>query len=411
MVHTDYEPVVPDGRNVPPKHHLLLMNTAQKSLTRRDRVQGILKRRALGRMVYAPNYWQWFTHHRNHGLLPAEVRHVTSQLELIRWLGLDVFSRNLYCDASQCWFGGLAEEIWAGVEVNIRRHTDDRDLVIEKVYHTRGGDLSERLRFVFSESTLVQEKFLLDDATRQADAFEELLRGRRWRFNRALYEQWQEKVGDDGLVVAGELFSPLKLLHLAAGAANAVFLLEDLPDRCREWMSICEAAQLNLVRQMLTAGVPAMMAMDNLDAAFHTPKYLERCSAGFYEQASRLCRDAGSAFFIHACGHQRAILPLMASLGVDGLEGVAFPPLGDVDLDEAMRLTGDRMIITGGISAMETENFQSYDEVRRYVEKLFARMKPYAHRFMCAASCSTSIRTRWEVLKRFRDAWRELGHL
>ena len=387
------------------------MPTVQKSLTRRDRVQSILKRRALDRIVYAPNYWQWFTHHRNHGRLPEEIRHVTSQLDLIRGLGLDVFSRNLYCDATQCWFGGLAEEIRAGIEMEIRHHNEDRDLITEKFYRTRRGDLSERLRFVFSESTLVQEKFLLDDADRQANAFEEFLHARRWRFNRSLYEQWQRNVGEDGLVVAGELFSPLKLLHLAAGAANAVFLLEDFPERCRDWMAICEAAQLDLVRQMLEAGVPAMMAMDNLDAAFHTPKYLERCSASFYEKASRLCRESGSVFFIHACGQQRAILPLIASLGVDGLEGVAFPPLGDVELDEAMRLTGDRMIITGGISAMETENFRSYDEVRRYVDNLFVRMKPYAHRFMFAASCSTSIRTRWEVLKWFRDAWREMGRL
>jgi hypothetical protein len=385
------------------------MQTKPKTITRHDRIQNILKRRAPDRVVYAPNYWQWFIHHRNHGLLPEEIRHVNNQLELIRWLGLDVFSRNIYCDATQCWFGGLAEEVYDGVEVEIRRRTEGRDLVTEKIYRTRRGELTERLRFVFSESTLVQEKFLLDDAARQADAFEEFLRGRRWRFNRPLYEQWQREVGDDGLVNAGELFSPLKLLHLAAGAPNAVFLLEDFPDRCRDWMNLCETAQLDLVRQMLDAGVPAMMAMDNLDAAFHTPRYLERCSASFYEKASRLCREAGSTFFIHACGHQRAILPLIASLGVDGLEGVAFPPLGDVELDEAMRLTGDRLIITGGISAMETERFQSYDEVRRYVENLFARMKPYAHRFIFAASCSTSIRTRWEVLKWFRDAWRELG--
>jgi len=385
------------------------MQTTFKTITRRDRVQGVLKRRALNRIVYAPNYWQWFTHHRNHGLLPEEIRHVTSQLELIRWLRLDVFSRNIYCDATQCWFGGLAEEVLDGVEVEVRRQTEGRDLVTEKIYRTRKGELTERLRFIFDESTLVQEKFLLDDAARQADAFEELVRARRWRFNRSLYEKWQHEVGDDGLVNAGELFSPLKLLHLAAGASNAVFLLEDLPDRCRVWMNLCESAQLDLVRQMLAAGVPAMMAMDNLDAAFHSPRYLERCSASFYEQASRLCREAGSAFFIHACGHQRAILPLIASLGVDGLEGVAFPTLGDVELDEAMRLTGDRMIITGGISAMETEKFQTYDEVRRYVENLFSRMKPYAHRFILAASCSTSIRTRWEILKWFRDAWRELG--
>ena len=72
-------------------------------------------------------------------------------------------------------------------------------------------------------------------------------------------------------MVAGELFSPLKALHLLAGAVNATYLIADDEPRVRELLALHEAAQLDLARQMAAAGVPAMMAMDNLDAAFHTP--------------------------------------------------------------------------------------------------------------------------------------------
>ncbi|MBI5396189.1 MAG: hypothetical protein HZA91_12910 [Verrucomicrobia bacterium] len=379
--------------------------------TRAEAVSAVLRRERPARIVYAPNCWQWFTHHRNHGLLAEPLRHCGGQLELIRHLGLDVFSRNIYCDPTECWFGGLAREVWDGVGVDVKRWTDGEDIVTEKTYFTKGGTLTERLRYIYADSTLVQEKFLLDDYATQVDAFAALVAGRRWRFEPEQYARWQREVGSDGIVNAGELFSPLKLLHFTAGAANAVFLLEDFPERCREILAAHEAAQLDLVGQMLAAGVPAMCSMDNLDTMFHPPHYIERCSAGFYEKASRLCHEAGAVFFIHACGQQRAILPLIASLGVDGLEGVAFPPLGDVQLDEAMRLAGDRLIITGGISAVETEKFASRDEVRRYVEGLFVRLRPYAHRFMLSASCNTSIRTPWRVLEWFRDAWQEFGDL
>jgi uroporphyrinogen-III decarboxylase len=199
------------------------------------------------------------------------------------------------------------------------------------------------------------------------------------------------------------------MLHLALGPSESVLLLEDHPALCKEWMDLHEAAQLALVRQMLAAGVKAMISMDNLDASFHPPRYLDLCSASFYEKASRLCHEAGAVFFIHACGRQRVLLPLIAGLGVDGLEGVAYPTLGDVELDEAMRLSGGRLIITGGISALETERMTSRDEVRRYVENLFVRLHPYRHRFMLSASCNTSIRTRWPVIQWFRDAWLEFG--
>ena len=374
-----------------------------------EEVRRVLRREDPGRMVYAPNYWQWFTHHRNHGLLPEELRDCGSQLEMIRHLGLDVFSRNVYCDETACWFGGLAEEVWEGVEFEERRIGSGRDTVTEKTCHTASGTLTERLRFVFAESTLVQEEHLLDDYDEQLEQFDCYVRGRRWRFDREKFAQWRAAVGEDGIVNAGELLSPLKLLHMTAGASDAVYLLEDHPERCAEWMAIHEEAQLDLVRQMLDAGVEAMIAMDNLDTAFHPPAYVERCSASFYERASALCREAGATLFIHACGQQRANLKRIGELGVDGLEGVAYPPMGDVELEEAMELSGDRLIITGGISAHETERFQNADEVRRYVEDLVKRLEPFRHRFMLSASCNTSIRTPWETLKWFRDAWQEFG--
>ncbi len=379
----------------------------QEPITRQERVKRLLQRKSPGRIVYAPNYWQWFAHHQNHGLLPPELAHCRTQLDLIRHLGLDVFSRNLYCDQQLRWYGGLAEEIWDGVEAREEIRSEGRDRIITKTYVTRRGTLTERLRYIFADSTLVQEVFTLDNAADPLGALEELMRARRWRFRPDRYAEEQARVSDDGLVVAGELHSPLKALHFLAGAVNTTYLIADDESRAREVLALHEAAQLDLVRQIAAAGVPAMMAMDNLDAAFHTPAYIEKFSASFYEKASRIAHEHGSTFFVHACGRQRVNLKLMDSLGVDGLEGVAFPPLGDVQLDEAMRLTSDRFLITGGISAMETERFQTADEARRYVEDLLGRMRPYAHRFMLAASCNTSIRTPWNVLKWLSDAWKE----
>jgi hypothetical protein len=130
----------------------------------------------------APNYWQWFAHHQNHGLLPPEIAHCLSQLDLIRHLGLDVSSRNIYCDPQQYWFGGLAEEVWDGIEVREEVRMEGCDRVVTRTYVTRRGTLSERLRYIWNESTLVQEVFALDEVADPLVALEDLLRARRWRF-------------------------------------------------------------------------------------------------------------------------------------------------------------------------------------------------------------------------------------
>ena len=377
----------------------------------RESVLAVVERRRPARIVYGPNYWQWFSHHQNHQTLPAEIAHCRTQLDLINHLGLDVFSRNVYCDQRRCWYGGLAETVYNGMEVDQQEQAQGADLVFDRRFHTRAGTLHERQRYVFRESTLVQEKFLIDDYDRQLDALQKFLQARSWRFHADRYQAAAAAVGDLGLVIAGELHSPLKMLHFLLGPAATTYLLVDEPQRAAEFLALHEAAQLELVRQMAVAGVKVMMSMDNLDAVFHTPAYLEQCSASYYEKASRICREHGSLFFIHACGRQKANLARIASYGVDGLEGVAFPPLGDVELDEAMRLSGDRLIITGGISAMETDRLRTREEVDRYVEDLFRRLRPYGRRFVLSASCATPYNAPWDTLRYFRDAWLRYGEL
>jgi hypothetical protein len=366
----------------------------------------VLNRQDCGRFIFAPNYWQWFSHHKNHGLFPQEIRHFQDQLELIRYLGADVFSRNIYCDQTKYWFGGLADEVFDGVDIETCEAMEGKDRITTRRIITGKGVLTERLRYIFAESTVVQEKFLVDDV-HQLPALEEFIRARRWQFHALRYQEEQNRVGEDGVVAAGELHSPLKTLHLILGPINATYLIHDHHDFVKTICSIHEQAQLDLVRQMAQAGVPAMMAMDNLDTMFHPPHYVEKYSASFYEKASGICHTSGSNFFIHACGQQRANLKLIASLRVDGLEGVAFPPLGDISLPEAMEMTNDSFIVTGGISAAEFENLTTREEIYAYVRTLFGQMRPYRHRFIFSASCNTPINASFEQIRLFRDAWNE----
>ena len=375
--------------------------------SKRACVGAVLQRQDPGRFVYAPNYWQWFAHHRTHGSLPEDLRGCESQLDMIRRLGLDVFSRNIYCDQKRRWFGGLAREIYEGVHLEESERQVGSDLLLLRTWRTASGDLNERQRHLSSESTLVQERFAVSDYTSQMDAFERVVRARRWECQPALWQSWCERAGEDGCPVAGELYSPLKLLHLAMGPENTTYFLEDEPERAAAILAAHEEAQLDLVRQMADAGVPAMMAMDNLDSVFHTPDYVERYSVPFYSKASAICHERGSTFFIHACGRQRVNLRTIAACGVDGLEGLAFPPLGDVTIEEALEMTGEKFIITGGISAIETGRLHSRDDVFAYTGELLSRLRPYRHRFMLAASCNTSIDTPWQTIINFRDAWRE----
>ena len=357
------------------------------------------------RFIYSPNYWQWFTHHKQHGLLPEEIRHCRTLQDLYVYLGVDIFSRNIYADAEKYWFGGICRECISGFEVLEKTETSGKDKIIRRQYCSASGELSEELVFKYLESTLVQKKFLITDYENEFPILRDFVKSRHWDFDDERYKLVTESLGEHGVVVAGEFFSPLKMLHLTMGPVNSVYFLMECPVQAQELIEMHEAAQLDSIRHCVKKGVKVVMAMDNLDTMFHPPDYVSAYSASFYEKASALCHDNDAYFFIHACGQQKANLELIAGCGVDGLEGVAFPPLGDVELDEAMQLSGPDFIITGGISAMETRNLKTKKEVFDYVEKLFRKMLPYRNRFIFSSSCNTSIDTNWNTILHFRDAW------
>jgi hypothetical protein len=379
--------------------------------TKADQVRAVLYNQNPERIVYAPNYWQWFTHRINHNQVPKELQHCNTQLDVINYLNLDVFSRNVYSNPYEYWFGGLSEEIYEKAEKKEKAYKDGKDTIIEKKYRLPSGELSEKLRYVFKDSTLVQEKQLIENYKEQLTLFTEFIQDRSWQFDKDKFIDIKTKVGDAGVLIAGELFSPLKMLHLCLGLIDTTYFLIDHEDLALELLHHHEKKQLELLKQMLEADVEVVMAMDNLDASFHPPYYLEKYSASFYEKASSLCHRYKSKFFIHACGKQKTNLRLISALGVDGLEGVAYPPLGDIELDEAFQMSHDTFIITGGISAHEIENLRTRQQVFDYVQRLFERIKPFSNRFMFSASCNTPINTSWETIKHFRDAWLEYGEL
>ncbi len=373
--------------------------------TPKKEIESILSGQKPTRFVYAPNYWQWFRHQVSHNLLPDEIRHCDSLLDLYNYLGVDVFSRNIYSDPERYWFGGICDEVLDSFEIFERRTLSGKDKVISREYRSPVGILDEKLTYIFNESTLVQTKFLINDYVKDFEIFRNFLANRRWELNIEKFKNVSRSAGDKGLVIAGEFFSPLKMFHFTMGPVNTVYFLMEYPEKARKLVELHEEAQLACIEQTVSNGVKVIMSMDNLDTMFHSPDFVQEYSSSFYKKAAEICHRYGARFFIHACGQQKDNLRLISSYGVDGLEGVASPPLGDVMLDEAMLETHDGFIITGGISAMETRDLKSRDEIFTYVERLFKKMLPYKNRFIFSSSCNTSIDTSWDTLKNFRDAW------
>ncbi|MEA2062268.1 MAG: uroporphyrinogen decarboxylase family protein [Gemmatimonadota bacterium] len=358
------------------------------------------------RAVFCPNIWQWFEYQKLHGLVPAEFQGFSTQLEVLKYMEVDIFSRNLLTDVRRSWIGGHAEFKYTDVEVTEQVEGNRRKIT----YRTPEGPLTETLFFDEKGCTLVQEEYLFKDFSTEYPAWKALFEDRRFSFDAGSYEDLVKKVGQDGLVIVGEFTCPLKQLHWNARADSSIYLLFDHEKEMIELMEIYEAKVLEFCTELVNShGVKVVMTMDNLDSMFYTPDQFEKYCAPFFRRISRVCHDAGAYFFSHACGRQREILDQVVECGIDGLEGIAFPPLGDIDLWEA-RLAGEKFIVNGGLSAVQLEGPVTRTQAEDYVEKLFLKMRPF-HRFTFAMSCNTSILTAWDTLRYYRDAWHKYAQM
>jgi len=365
----------------------------------RERILALLEGRVPDRAVFAPNIWQWFDYNKMHGRLPGEIAGCETQVEVLKHLGVDIFSRNLLSETRRYWIGGHVETVFDGLEVEENEEGDLRRVT----YRTPAGEISEVFRFDREGCTLIQQEHLFKDFDSEYRAWKSWLEGRRYVFDRSSFEALEAVVGEDGLVMVGETFCPLKQLHVAARADNAIYLLFDHEKEMVELMEIHERQTLELIRGIVAAGARVVCSMDNLDSFFYPPDVFDKYCAGFYGRAAEICHAGGASFFVHACGRQKDILSRVVDCGIDGLEGIAFPPLGDVELDQA-RKAGERFIVEGGLSAVQLEGEVSQAQADRYVAGLFEKMRPF-DRFIFSMSCNTSILTSWDTLRRFRDAW------
>ena len=107
------------------------------------RILAVLDGQIPDRPVFAPNIWQWYEYQKLHNLLPEELSSCDSQLDVLKLLGVDVFSRNLITDVRTDWFGGHSRTIYNNVAVEDVQDGDIRTIT----YRTPAGSISEAFRF------------------------------------------------------------------------------------------------------------------------------------------------------------------------------------------------------------------------------------------------------------------------
>lgn len=163
----------------------------------------------------------------------------------------------------------------------------------------------------------------------------------------------------------GAAYSPEDYLIDLLGADGAMITLLTERDKSRALLAKFARAVAGHVQEQIAAGADAI----NVSAPWAGQSFI---SPGLYRdlispaQAMLVaaCREAGVPSYCHTCGAIGDRLEAIIDTGFDGIECLDPPPLGNVELADAVRRIGHRAFIKGNINPVHVLLNGTPDQIR-----------------------------------------------
>ena len=333
-------------------------------MTHRERMEAFFKGGRLDRMGWFGDLTYWHSAHETIGDIPE------------RWRGTDGRHR-MHVDL------GVGEYIPGGEPWNciegekVETLLEERDGARTSIIRTPLGELKERWEYSpisFSWGCVEHAVKTIDD-----------LRPLRYVFDARSYLPKPERLAaldksyseyEMGPAHAGCPATPLGELNKHwIGVMDLCFMMADAPDELDATLKSIAMAHDKVYR--IVADNPDceyIMVCENLSAET-MGGYFETYLAPHLRRWSSWLHEKGKHVMLHNDGTLRGTIEKLAGAGIDCVDAVTPAPVGDMDLDEARRLAGDKILILGGLpGAMFTTPF-TRKEMTRHVMGIIERHK------------------------------------
>ncbi len=215
-------------------------------------------------------------------------------------------------------------------------------------------------------------------------------------------------VGPD-VSVHGALYSPEDYLIDLLGADGAMIALLTEPEKCRELLQRFARAVAGHAREQIAAGADAL----NVSAPwsgqnFMSPAMYRDLIAPAQAVLVSAARAGGVPSYCHTCGAIGDRLETIIDTGFDGIECLDPPPLGNVELADAVRRIGHRAFIKGNIDPVHTLLKGTPDQVRAdVIRRLEIGMR--APGFILSTACAIAPDTPAENVMLLRELAERYG--
>ena len=213
-------------------------------------------------------------------------------------------------------------------------------------------------------------------------------------------------LGDD-YSVHGEVRAPFDHFLNILGMENGLMYLLTHAARCAEILDVTAGWSVALAVAQVRRGAEAI----KISSPFAGNVFLSRemyCDfiQPYEARIAAAVKAEGAAVYTHTCGAIGDRLDLLCGAGVTGIECLDPPPLGDVDINEAVEMLKDKIFIKGNVDPVNTllrGDSRKIDEDIGGILAAAENMKG----FILSSACSVAPPTPPDNLKRMVELCRK----
>lgn len=222
-----------------------------------------------------------------------------------------------------------------------------------------------------------------------------------------IFRRVRSLVGPD-VAVHGEITSPFDYFLDFFGHEQGLMNLIDCPTKSKLVLAHFTKLLTHLASAMCDEDIDAVkISSPFAGAGFISADFYREFVLPYERQIAMTIRQRGKHVYTHTCGHISDRLELMFEAGVNGIECLDPPPLGNVELAEAKKRTRGRGFIKGNVDSVRLLSAGA-DEIRADAQQRIEIGKEGGG-FIFSTACSVAPRVEREKLLLLREAVERWG--
>ncbi|HTY37487.1 MAG TPA: uroporphyrinogen decarboxylase family protein [Bacteroidota bacterium] len=212
-----------------------------------------------------------------------------------------------------------------------------------------------------------------------------------------------------GFSVHGEITSPFDYFLDLFGHEEGLLGLMTEPEKSKEILAYFTRLVKDLAVGMCREDIDAIKVSSPFaGSGFISPAFYKEFVLPFEAEIAGAVRGEGKHIYTHTCGAISDRLELMFDAGVSGIECLDPPPLGNVELEDAIQRIRGRGFIKGNIDSVNTLLRGTRDAILADARRRIEIGKERGG-FILSTACSVAPRVEREKLQLLREAVKRWG--